>query len=86
MEQIEFFDEQTGKYSRFYILEQTELGGETYLLVTDHHPDDENALAYIFRAIEDDGDELTYEEVLDEKTIGILSGVFEELLDDVSLE
>ncbi len=85
MEQIEFLDEQTGKNVRFYILEQTELGGEHYLLVTDHHPDEENAMAYVFKSIEDDGNDLTYEEVVDEKLLGVLSGIFEELL-DVSLQ
>ena len=54
-------------------------------LVTDHHPDEENAMAYVFKSIEDDGNDLTYEEVVDEKLLGVLSGIFEELL-DVSLQ
>lgn len=86
MEQIAFWDEQSGEETLFYILEQTEIGGEHYLLVTDRNPEDEDALAYIFRIVRDDGDDLTYEEVTDEKTLGILSGIFEELLGDMSLQ
>ncbi|MBR1633927.1 MAG: DUF1292 domain-containing protein [Lachnospiraceae bacterium] len=86
MEQIEFFDTQSGEKVRFYVLEQTKLGGEQYLLVTDLHPDDEDAMAYIFRAVGDDGADMTYEEVDDEETLGILSGIFEELLEDTSLQ
>ena len=86
MEQIAFLDEQSGKEALFYVLEQTEIGGEHYLLVTDRTPEDEDALAYIFRIVRDDGDDLTYEEVTDEKTLGILSGIFEELLGDTLLQ
>lgn len=78
-------DTQSGEEVRFYVLEQTELGGEHYLLVTDLHPDDENALAHIFRVVGDDGADMTYEEVDDGETLGILSGIFEELLEDTSL-
>lgn len=86
MEQIEFLDTQTGEQESFYVLEQTALGGEHFLLVTDRHPDDEEALAHIFRVVGDDGADVTYEEVDDEKTIGILSGIFEELMGDTALQ
>ena len=38
----------------FYILEETELGGETYLLVTDDDSDGEEAEALILREIPED--------------------------------
>ena len=85
MEQIRFLDTQTGEETAFYVLEQTSLGGETFLLVTDLHPDDEEALAHILRVMGEDGADMTYEEVVDEETLGILSGIFEELLEDTSL-
>ena len=62
------------------------LGGDRFLLVSDKKPDEEEAEAFIFRAVGDDGADLTYEEVEDEQTLQSLSKIFEELLDDISLQ
>ena len=71
----------------FYILEQTELGGTTYLLVTDSAEDEEEAEALILREIVvEDGEEyVSYETVEDETTLMALSKLFEELLEDVDI-
>ena len=53
--QITLTDEDGQEFS-FYILEETELGGETYLLVTDASDDDEEAEALILREVVDDDD------------------------------
>ncbi|MBR1628930.1 MAG: DUF1292 domain-containing protein [Lachnospiraceae bacterium] len=85
MEQIEFLDVESGEPVFFYVLEQTTLGGERYLLVSDKKPEEDEANAFIFCVKGDDGAELTYEEVEDEQLLSVLSGVFEELLEDVSI-
>ena len=69
----------------FYILEQTELGGNTYLLVTDSAEDEEEAEALILREIVTEGGEAVYETVEDETTLTALSKLFEELLEDVDI-
>ena len=69
----------------FYILEQTELGGETYLLVTDSAEDEEDAEALILREIVTENGEAVYETVEDETTLSALSKLFEELLEDVDI-
>lgn len=69
----------------FYILEQTELGGETYLLVTDSGEDEEDAEALILREIVTENGEAVYETVEDETTLSALSKLFEELLEDVDI-
>ena len=69
----------------FYILEQTELGGETYLLVTDSGEDEEEAEALILREIVTENGEAVYESVEDETTLEALSKLFEELLEDVDI-
>ena len=69
----------------FYILEQTELGGETYLLVTDSGEDEEDAEALILREIVTENGEAVYESVEDETTLEALSKLFEELLEDVDI-
>ena len=70
----------------FYILEETELGGETYLLVTDDDSDGEEAEALILREITDEDGMAIYETVEDESILSALSGVFEELLDEINIE
>ncbi len=85
MERIDFSDINSGEITSYYVLEETEFGEDRFLLVTDQHPEDETALAHILRVIEDDDVDVTYEEVVDEKTLNILSGIFDELLEDTSL-
>ena len=70
----------------FYILEETELGGETYLLVTDDDSDGEEAEALILREITDEDGMAVDETVEDESILSALSGVFEELLDEINIE
>ena len=89
MERISFTDVETGSEQWFFVLEQTQLGGDTYLLVTDADTggdDDEDAVAYILKAKGEDGENMTYEEVTDQKTLDVLSNVFDELLDDIILQ
>lgn len=85
MEKLEFYDAEEDRTVEFYIIEQTKFGGEKYLLVTDSHPDDENALAYILHAVGEEGADMTYEEVRDDSLLGVLSDIFGELLDGTTL-
>ena len=57
--------DEDGSDLEFYILEQTELGGETYLLVTDSGEDEEDAEALILREIVTENGEAVYESVVD---------------------
>lgn len=71
----------------WYILEQTELAGETYLLVTNSADEsEEEAEALILREVvtDEEGEEAFYETVEDDATLRALSGIFEELLEDVT--
>ena len=81
--------DEDGSELTFYILEQTELGGQTYLLVTDSDEDEEDAEALILREIVTDTEsgsaEVVYETVEDETTLSALSKLFEELLEDVDI-
>ena len=66
----------------FYVLEQTRLGGFSYLLVTDR--EDGDSTAWILKDLSGDEDkEAVYEFVEDDKELEAVSSVFEQLLDDV---
>ena len=68
----------------FFVVEETKIAGENYLLVTDCEEDE--AVAYIFREVSENENDSFYEMVEDEEKINALSKVFAELLDDVDFE
>ncbi len=85
MEKIRFVMEDTGETAEFFVLEQTKLGAETYILVTDSEEDDAECL--ILREEKTSGtSEGIYEIVEDETELAAVSKLFEELLEDVDIE
>lgn len=84
MEKITFMPD-GGEAVDFYVLEQTTIGGVNYILVTDAE-DDEDGEAYILKAESGtDNDEQVYSMVEDDNELAAVSGVFENMLDDVEL-
>ena len=85
MEKITFTFEGEDQAVEFFVLEQTKLGGVTYILVTDSEEDDAECLI-----LEDlskvEEDESVYEVVEDDTELLAVSKVFEELLEDVDIE
>ncbi len=68
----------------FYVLEQTKLGGSSYLLVTDVPEGDGEAL--ILKEVSVQGEkESVYEIVSEETEMAAVASVFENLLEDVEL-
>ena len=66
----------------FYVLEQTRIGGFSYLLVTDQ--EDGDATAWILKDLSRDGEtDAVYEIVEDDEEIAAVSSVFEQMLEDV---
>ena len=83
MEKI-IFTPEGGEPVRFYVLEQTRLGGADYILVTDS--EDGNGEALILRdtsALE--ADEAVYEIVTDDEELNAVAAVFENMLEDIEL-
>ena len=69
----------------FYVLEQTVLGGISYILVTDSEDDEEEAL--ILKDLSKPGDdEALYEIVDDDDESEAVSKIFQEMLDDIEFE
>ncbi|MCD8218105.1 MAG: DUF1292 domain-containing protein [Clostridiales bacterium] len=84
MENITFTDPESGEEVLFYVLEQTCIGGATYLLVTEE--EEEDSLAYILKEIQTDEDDIIYAMVEDEVELGTISKVFAEMLEDIDIE
>lgn len=85
MEKVRFtFSDGNGE-DEFFVLEETKIGGTAYILVTDSQDDD--AACLILKEIPQEGTkESVYEIVEDETELLAVSKVFEELLEDVSIE
>ena len=78
------FETEDGKKVPFYVVEETVLGGTSYLLVTDS--EEEEAEAYIMREITDQDGQGIYEMVEDDSELEAVSKIFSELLEDIELE
>ena len=85
MEKIRFVMEDTGETVEFFVLEQTKLGAETYILVTDSEEDDAECLILREEGTSDTSEGI-YEIVEDETELAAVSKLFEELLEDVDIE
>lgn len=81
---VVYFTTDEGEEVPFFVVEETKIAGENYLLVTDSEEDEANA--YIFRKVSENENDSFYEMVEDEEKINALSKVFAELLDDVDFE
>lgn len=74
-----------GVEQEFYVLEQTQLQGVSYLLAVEDI-EDEELEAWIFKQVGTDGDDVCYETIDDETELNAISSIFEELLEDYDFE
>ena len=78
------FTTDNGEEIPFFVVEETKIAGENYLLVTDS--EDDEADAYILREVSENTEESFYEMLEDDDKINAISKVFAELVDDVEFE
>lgn len=83
MEKIVFESEKDGPVE-FYVLEQTKIGGASYLLVTEEEEGDSDALILKDVSMPEDA-EAVYEIVEDETELDAVAAFFENILGDVDL-
>ena len=83
MEKLVFESEKDGPVE-FYVLEQTKIGGASYLLVTEEEEGDSDALILKDVSMPEDA-EAVYEIVEDETELDAVAAVFENILGDVDL-
>lgn len=85
MEKIKFVFEDTQEEVEFFVLEQTRVSGQNYILVTDSEEDEAECLILKDTSAAEDT-ESVYEIVEDEVELTAVLRVFEELLEDVDIE
>ena len=85
MEKIKFMSEEMNEEVDFYVLEQTKVGGVSYILVTDSEDDDAECLILKDTSGANQS-ESVYEIVEDDVELSAVLKVFEELLEDVEIE
>ncbi len=78
------FTPEGGEPIRFYVLEQTRLGGADYILVTDAEDGDGEALILRDTSAPEEG-EAVYEIVEDDEELHAVAAVFDNMLDDIEL-
>ena len=78
------FTPEGGEPVRFYVLEQTRLGGIDYILVTDSEDGDGEALILRDTSALDE-DEAVYEIVSDDEELNAVAAVFQNILEDIDL-
>ncbi|MCR4815058.1 MAG: DUF1292 domain-containing protein [Lachnospiraceae bacterium] len=81
MEKITFTADD-GETAEFFVLEQTTVGGINYILVTDSEEGDGEALILKDMSAPD-AEDADYEIVSDDEELKSISGVFENLLEDI---
>ncbi len=82
---IEFCPVGEEKTVGFFVVEETRIGGVSYLLVTE--TEDDEADAYILKDLSEDGEEeARYVFVEDDDELEAVSKIFAELLEDVDIE
>jgi len=83
MEKVIFVDPETKENIEFFVVEETQINGTKYLLVTEEEDGDSDA--YILEELANDNDDIVYGMVEDDAQLAALGKVFAELIDDADI-
>ena len=84
MEKVIFVNPETKDNIEFFVIEETQINGKKYLLVTEEEDGDSDA--YILEKLADENDDIVYGMVEDDAQLAALGKVFAELIDDADIE
>lgn len=79
------FTTDDGEEVEFYVLEQTKINGNNYLLIADAYSEEE-ANALILKEKTTDDNEIVYDIVENDNELDAVSKVFEQIMDDIDIE
>lgn len=85
MDEMIILTSENGDEIKFYVIEETRIGGINYLLVSDSETEDGDAYILKDTSGSEDSDAL-YEIVEDDEELSYLSKIFNELLDEEDIE
>lgn len=83
MEKVVFVDPETKENIEFFVVEETQINGKKYLLVTEEEDGDSDA--YILEELANDNDDIVYGMIEDDAQLAALGKVFAELIDDADI-
>ena len=83
MEKVIFVDPETKEDIEFFVVEETQINGKKYLLVTEEEDGDSDA--YVLEELANDKDDIVYGMVEDDAQLAALGKVFAELIDDADI-
>jgi hypothetical protein len=86
MDSIKMIAPDTQEEIEVYVLEETTLNQQRYLLVTDEESEDTDAEAFILKEVEDHDTDATYEVVEDDIELEAVVKIFQELVENSTLE
>ena len=84
LESIKVYDED-GEEVELYVIEQTQVAGNTYLLATEDEDSEESEM-WIFKQAGTGADEVYYETIEDDRELEAVAKVFEAMLEDCDIE
>ncbi len=86
MEEIFFRDVDTREEIQFSVIDRVEISNQLYLLTIETAcEDDLSAQCYIMKAIQDDGEEMSFALLEDESEIELIQSIFNERLEDFEI-
>ena len=84
--QIIVKDEESGEDVSLFVIEETELSKEKYLLVAESEDDDSDAMILHEVSVDEASQDVSYEVVTDDTLLQSLGKVFSELLSETEVE
>lgn len=84
LESIKVYNED-GEEVELYVIEQTQVAGNTYLLATEDEDSEESEM-WIFKQSGTGADEVFYETIEDDRELEAVAKVFEAMLEDCDIE
>lgn len=83
MEKVRFIEPETKEEIEFFVVEETQINGNKYLLVTEEEDGDSDA--YILEELANDNEDILYGMVEDDEKLAALGKVFAELIEDADI-
>ena len=84
MEKVTFVDPQTKESIEFFVVEETQVNGKRYFLVTEE--EDGDCDAYILKEVATEDDDVVCEMVDDDTELAAVGKIFSELIEDADIE